>query len=68
MNDQNQTADLVFRLRDLPNLPQYENHIRREAAHEIERLRIRVARLEGYSDGLRERITNALRALGCNHD
>jgi hypothetical protein len=38
------------------------------AADEIDRLLIRVHRLEGYSEGLRERLTAVRRAVGCNHD
>lgn len=41
-----------------------KNMLLNEAADRIEELERRVQRLEGYSDGLSERITNARAALG----
>jgi hypothetical protein len=34
----------------------------------IEHQRSRIARLEGYSEGLRDKLTAVRRAAGCNHD
>ena len=34
----------------------------------IENMRSKIARLEGYSEGLRNRLTAVRQAAGCNHD
>lgn len=68
-NQKPETTDLVTRIRDRPNdAPMSTERLLDEAADEIEQLRVRVLRLEGYSEGLRERLTNVRRAAGCNHD
>ncbi len=67
-----QTTNLVSRLRELADRQVgrsfWPDTTLREAADEIENLRIRVARLEGYSDGLAERVRQVRRAVGCDHE